>query len=54
MIYYFTFALMWGIWFECIICKMEGEITPLEKILNIMIWPLTLIIFLKSLFNNKI
>lgn len=53
MIYYFTFALIWGIIFEFLIYKLEENISTLEKMLNIILWPLILIIFLKGFFKIK-
>lgn len=57
MISYLTISILWGMGFEYLQQQLNIEndrlLTLSEKVLNVLLWPLMLTLFLKEFLNNK-
>jgi hypothetical protein len=52
MVIYFILAILWGLIFENIALSVKIDLSFNEKILNLILWPIMLIIFLDSFFKR--
>jgi hypothetical protein len=52
MVIYFILAILWSLTFENIAMYVKIDLSFNEKILNLILWPIMLIIFLDSFFKR--
>jgi hypothetical protein len=51
MVIYFILAILWSLTFENIAMYVKIDLSFNEKILNLILWPIMLIIFLDGFFK---